>query len=67
MNTFNSLEEKIDNAKALEFSSLFDSIIELFKKVWLKGFLVVLLIAVFAFVVNILFSLIGIAPKIIFL
>ena len=63
MNTFNSLEEKIDNAKALEFSSLFDSIIELFKKVWLKGFLVVLLIAVFAFVVNILFSLIGIAPK----
>lgn len=63
MNTFKSLEEKIDNAKDLDFSNLFDSIIELFKKVWLKGFFTVLLIVAFAFVVNILFSLIGLAPK----
>ena len=62
MNTFNSLEKKIENAKDLDFSSLFDSIIELFKKVWLKGFLVVLLVVAFAFVVNIVFSLIGLAP-----
>ena len=63
MNTFKSLEEKINNAKALDFSDIFDSIIELFKKVWLKGFLAVLLVVVFAIVVNILFSLIGLAPK----
>ena len=47
MNTFKSLEEKIDNAKDLDFSNLFDSIIELFKKVWLKGFLTILLIVIF--------------------
>ncbi|WP_339893217.1 hypothetical protein [uncultured Algibacter sp.] len=63
MNTFKSLEEKINNAKALDFSDIFDSVIELFKKVWLKGFLAVLLVVVFAIVVNILFSLIGLAPK----
>ena len=63
MNTFKSLEEKINNAKDLDFSNLFDSVIELFKKVWLKGFLTVLLVVAFAVVVNILFSLIGLAPK----
>ena len=63
MNTYNSLEEKINNAKDLDFSNLFDSTIELFKKVWLKGFFVVLLIVAFAFVVNVLFSLIDLAPK----
>ena len=63
MNTFKSLEEKINNAKDLDFSSLFDSVIELFKKVWLKGFLTVLLVFAMAVVVNILFSLIGLAPR----
>ncbi|WP_298554404.1 hypothetical protein [uncultured Algibacter sp.] len=63
MNSFHSLEKKIENAEDLVFSSLFDSIIELFKKVWLKGLLTILLIIVVAIGTNILFSLIGLAPK----
>ncbi|PWH84392.1 hypothetical protein DIS18_07615 [Algibacter marinivivus] len=63
MNTFESLVKKIENAKDLEFSNLFDSVIELFKKVWLKGFLTVLLIAIVAFCANILFSLLGLASN----
>lgn len=63
MNTYNNLEEKINNAKDLDFSNLFDSVIELFKKVWLKGFLTVLLMVVVAIGANIVFSLIGLAPK----
>ncbi len=63
MNSFSSLEKKIENAKDLDFSNLFDSVIELFKKVWLKGFLAVLLMVVVAVGTNILFSLIGLAPK----
>ncbi len=63
MNSFDRLSKKIDNAKALDFSNLFDSIIALFKKIWIKGFLVVLLIVVFAMGINIVFSLIGLAPQ----
>lgn len=63
MNSFKSLSKKIDNAKALDFSDLFDSIFALFKKVWITGFLVVLLIVVFAMGINIVFSLIGLAPQ----
>ena len=63
MNSFDSLSKKIDNAKALDFSSLLENIIELFKKIWIKGFLVVLLIVVIAMGVNIAFSLIGLAPQ----
>ncbi|WP_345273736.1 hypothetical protein [Flaviramulus aquimarinus] len=63
MNSYNSLLEKIEHAKDLDFSNLIDSVIELFKKLWLKGFLVVLLMVGFAIVINVLFSLIGLAPK----
>ncbi len=62
MNTLDSLLKKIDKSKSLDFGTIFDNTIELFKKVWLKGFLVVLLMAAFAFVVSLLFSLIGLAP-----
>ena len=63
MNSFEDLIKKIDNAKDLSFSDLFDSIIELFKKLWIKGLLAVLIIVGFAFAVNMVFSLIGLAPK----
>ena len=39
MNTINSLLEKIENAKALDFGTIFSESIELFKKTWLQGFL----------------------------
>ena len=63
MNSFQSLERKIENAKPLDFSDIIDNVIELFKKVWLKGFLVILIMAVFAILVSIVFSLIGLAPN----
>lgn len=42
MNTFTDLSEKISRAKALEFGSVFNDSIELFKKTWLQGFLLFL-------------------------
>jgi len=63
MNSFEDLIDKIENAKDLSFSAIFDSVIELFKKLWIKGFLAILIIVVFAFALNIVFSLIGLAPK----
>ncbi|MEL0457317.1 hypothetical protein WJN01_13845 [Flavobacteriaceae bacterium SZ-1-7] len=63
MNSYQSLERKIDNAKPVDFSEIIDNVIELFKKVWLKGFLVILLVSVCAIVASILFSLIGLAPN----
>jgi len=39
MNTINTLQEKINNAKALDFGTIFSESIELFKKTWLQGFL----------------------------
>ncbi len=39
MNTIDYLQEKINNAKALDFGTIFNASIELFKKTWLQGFL----------------------------
>ena len=39
MNTISTLQEKINNAKALDFGTIFSESIELFKKTWLQGFL----------------------------
>lgn len=41
--TFQDLQHKIDHAKALDFGTIFNNCIELFKKVWLQGFIVLLL------------------------
>ncbi|MCF7559047.1 hypothetical protein L3X39_00235 [Sabulilitoribacter multivorans] len=64
MNTYYSLSEKIKNAKALDFGTILSEVIELFKKVWLKGFLTVLLIFLCAFVIGFLFSVIGLSTNI---
>jgi hypothetical protein len=39
MNTISYLQEKINNARALDFGTIFSASIELFKKTWLQGFL----------------------------
>jgi len=39
MNTINSLLQKIESAKELDFGTIFSESIELFKKTWLQGFL----------------------------
>ena len=39
MNIVDPFQEKINNAKALDFGTIFNQSIELFKKTWLQGFL----------------------------
>lgn len=41
--TFPELEQKIQQAKALDFGDIFNKSIELFKKVWLQGLIILLL------------------------
>ena len=43
MNTIEILQQKINEAKDLDFGTIFSTSIELFKKVWLQGFVVLLL------------------------
>ncbi|RLD29330.1 MAG: hypothetical protein DRI75_03660 [Bacteroidetes bacterium] len=46
MNTISFLKEKINNAKALDFGTIFSESIELFKKTWLQGFLMQLFVII---------------------
>ncbi|MEL0457318.1 hypothetical protein WJN01_13850 [Flavobacteriaceae bacterium SZ-1-7] len=43
MNALTSLLEKVENAKELDFGDIFNRSIELFKKVWLQGLVMLLL------------------------
>ncbi|WP_223548754.1 hypothetical protein [Aestuariivivens sp. NBU2969] len=43
METINAILGKIENAKALDFGDIFNKSIELFKKVWLQGLVMLLL------------------------
>ncbi|MDO5968292.1 hypothetical protein Q4Q35_00595 [Flavivirga aquimarina] len=63
MHTLNSLLQKISHAKSLDFGDIINNSIELFKKVWLKGFLVILFLGIAAFIISLVFQLIGLAPK----
>lgn len=46
MNTLSSLQEKIDNVKELDFGDILSRTIDLFKKTWLQGFIMILLVMV---------------------
>lgn len=46
MNTLSSLQEKIDNVKELDFGDILSRTFDLFKKTWLQGFIMVLLLMV---------------------
>ncbi len=50
----NFLLEKIENARELSFGDIFNESIELFKKVWLQGFIKTLLEAVVGFIVTLI-------------
>lgn len=62
MNTLDNLLYKINNAKELDYGDIISNSIELFKKVWLKGLIVILFAVISAICINFLFSLIGLAP-----
>ena len=49
MSNFNVLSDKIVNTKTLDFGSIFNRCIELFKKVWLQGLIVLILNGVLVF------------------
>ncbi|GAA4298142.1 hypothetical protein [Aestuariibaculum suncheonense] len=66
MNTITTLSEKIAQAKDLDFGDIIDKMINLFKKVWLKGSLVVILITVFAIVLALVFQAIGLGSNTMF-
>ncbi|WP_242118300.1 hypothetical protein [Aestuariivivens sediminicola] len=61
MNTSESLFKKIENAKDLDFNLIFIESVDLFKKVWLKGFIVVSMLFGCAIVINLVFGIIGLS------
>lgn len=60
---YSEIQSKIQNAQHLDFGQILDSSISMFKEVWLKGFLMVLVIAAFAVAVSIFFNFIGLGPE----
>ena len=46
MNSLDTLLEKIDTAKQLDFGDILSRALELFKKTWLRGFILVLIMLV---------------------
>ena len=63
MNTLNSIQEKVNNAKELNFGTIISESIELFKKVWLKGFLIVLILMVFTIGFVIILQFLGLGQE----
>ncbi|TBN02734.1 hypothetical protein EYD45_11455 [Hyunsoonleella flava] len=61
MNSYDVLRDKIRNAPELSFGDILNDAIELFKKVWVKGFLVVLFIFIAAIGLSFVFQAIGLA------
>jgi len=61
--TLDELQLKIQNAKELDFGSTLESVIDLYKKIWLKGFLTILMIILLVIGVSLIFTLIGISPE----
>lgn len=62
MLSFDTITKRINAAPDLNFGDIINDAIELFKKVWVKGFLTILIIAVIAIAVSFVFQLIGLAP-----
>tara|TARA_R110000868_G_scaffold8606_19_gene44354 strand:- start:7360 stop:8142 length:783 start_codon:yes stop_codon:yes gene_type:complete len=63
MNTITSLLEKISNARPLEFGAIFNESLELFKKTWLQGFLLqlIIFIIVLPIIIVVYMPIIGLA------
>lgn len=63
MNSFESLLEKINNAKELDFGAVISESVDLYKKIWLKGFLVILFLMIGGGIIGFVYALIGLAPE----
>ena len=56
---YSEIQSKIQNAQHLDFGKILDLTINMFKEVWLKGFLMVLIIAIITLVLTFFFASIG--------
>lgn len=61
MNSYTVLKDKINNAPELNFGDILNDVIELFKKVWVKGFLVILIVIIVGVSLSFIFQAIGLA------
>ena len=59
---YSEIQSKIQNAQHLDFGKILELSINMFKEVWLKGFLMILILVVFAIGITFLFSMIGLGP-----
>ena len=59
---YSEIQIKIQNAQQLDLGNILDHCIKMFKEVWLKGFLMVIIIAVASVGLTFLFSALGLAP-----
>ena len=59
MNNQLSLQEKIKKAKSVEFGKIIEDSFNLFKKVWLNGFLLVIIVAALSFGISFIFQVLG--------
>lgn len=59
---YSEIQSKIQNAQHLDFGNILDLVIKMFKEVWLKGFLLVLILVVCAIAFTLFFSFIGLGP-----
>lgn len=60
---YSEIQNKIQNAQHLDFGNILDSSIQMFKEVWLKGFLVVLMLAAATLMLTFLFTSIGLGSS----
>ena len=56
MNNQLTLKEKIDNAKRVDFGKVLEDTFNLFKKVWLTGFILVIIVVAISFGISFLFQ-----------
>ncbi|MGC6431698.1 MAG: hypothetical protein ACON5F_11700 [Jejuia sp.] len=64
MKSYENLKDKVDNAPDMDFGDIINNAIELFKKVWLKGFLTILILMVAGVVASLVFQAIGLAADV---
>ena len=61
--TFLEIEKKIRQAPYLDFGNILDQTFKMFKEVWLKGFLMIIVIVILAIVIATLFNAIGLGSR----
>ncbi len=61
--SFEEIQIKIQNAKALDFGTIFNNVFEMYKKVWLKGSLIMLLLVISAIGISLIFMFLGLSPE----